>query len=122
VDGFADRQGLGHEQAMLGVLLLRLVLTLGVGGLFLRAGGGVEPRWQRTIGALLLVSALCYLPVVLWIQKIPLLGLSKPRTKCQTGGTLKVLSSTAIPGYCLMAGMGEMGSETSQPDSERLSP
>jgi hypothetical protein len=138
------------EQALLGVLLLRLLLlafpqnawnqvvppqpwslirnlpllalTLGVGWLYLRGSEGVEPRWPRRIGALLLASVLCYLPVVLWIQKIPLLGLSKPRTKCQTGGTLKVLSSTAIPGYCLMAGMGEMGSETSQPDSERLSP
>ncbi len=91
------------EQALLGVLLLRLVLlsfpqnewgqvvppqpwsllrnlpllllTLGVGGLYLRRGGGVEQRWPRTIGVLLLASLLCYLPVVLWIQKIPLLGL-----------------------------------------------
>ena len=91
------------EQALLGVLLLRLVLltfpqnawgqvvppqpwsmlrnlpllvlTLGVGGLYLRGAGRVEQRWQRMIGALLLASVLCYLPVVLWIQKIPLLGL-----------------------------------------------
>jgi hypothetical protein len=52
-----------------------LVLTLGVGGLYLRGAGRVEQRWQRMIGALLLASVLCYLPVVLWIQKIPLLGL-----------------------------------------------
>jgi hypothetical protein len=91
------------EMALLGVLLLRLVLlafpqnawgqvippqpwsmlrnlpllvlTLGVGGLYLRAGGGIDRRWQRRIGALLLASLLCYVPVVLWIQKIPLLGL-----------------------------------------------
>jgi hypothetical protein len=52
-----------------------LVLTLGVGGLYLRTGPAVEPRWPRTVGALLLASVLCYLPVVLWIQRIPLLGL-----------------------------------------------
>jgi hypothetical protein len=91
------------DQVLLGVLLLRLLLltfpqnawgqvvppqpwsllrnlpllflTLGVGGLYLRTGVGVGQRWPRTIGALLLASVLCYLPVVLWIQKIPLLGL-----------------------------------------------
>jgi hypothetical protein len=52
-----------------------LVLTLGVGGLYLRTGPEVESRWLRTVGALLLASVLCYLPVVLWIQRIPILGL-----------------------------------------------
>ena len=51
-----------------------MLVTVGLGWLYLRTPG-VTQRWQRRIGALLLVSALCHLPVVLWIQQQPLLGL-----------------------------------------------
>jgi hypothetical protein len=51
-----------------------MLLTVGVGWLYLGTPG--EPqRWQRWIGLLLLASALCHLPVALWIQTQPLLGL-----------------------------------------------
>jgi len=51
-----------------------LLLTVGLGWLYLRTPG--EPqRWQLRIGVLLLASALCHLPVILWIQQQPLLGL-----------------------------------------------
>jgi hypothetical protein len=51
-----------------------LLLTLGVGWLYAREPGPGQ-GWQRGIGALLLASALCHLPVMLWIQRQPLLGL-----------------------------------------------
>lgn len=51
-----------------------LLLTLGVGWLYARQPGPGQ-GWQRGIGALLLASALCHLPVMLWIQRQPLLGL-----------------------------------------------
>ena len=51
-----------------------LLLTVGLGWLYLRTPGETQ-RWQRQVGALLLASALCHLPVVLWIQQQPLLGL-----------------------------------------------
>jgi hypothetical protein len=51
-----------------------VALTVGVGVLCL--GGQGDPlRRQRWIGILLLLSALCHLPVALWIQEQPLLGL-----------------------------------------------
>lgn len=59
-----------------------VALTVGVGALHL-GSQGVQQRWQRWIGALLLVSALCHLPVVLWIQQQPLLGLLMiPKSLC----------------------------------------
>ncbi|KMM17645.1 hypothetical protein [Synechococcus sp. GFB01] len=51
-----------------------LLLTLGLGGLY-GCASGPDQRWQRAIGGLLLFSALCHLPVLLWIQRQPLLGL-----------------------------------------------
>jgi hypothetical protein len=51
-----------------------VALTVGVGWLYL-ATPGDRQRWQRAIGGLLLASALCHLPVALWIQRQPLLGL-----------------------------------------------
>lgn len=51
-----------------------LLLTVGVGWLYL-ATPGERQGWQRWIGVLLLASALCHLPVALWIQAQPLLGL-----------------------------------------------
>ena len=62
--------------------LLLVALTVGVGALYLGASG-VHQRWQHAIGALLLVSALCHLPVALWIQEEPLLGLLMiPKSLC----------------------------------------
>lgn len=59
-----------------------VALTVGVGALHL-GSQGVQQRWQRWIGALPLVSALCHLPVVLWIQQQPLLGLLMiPKSLC----------------------------------------
>ena len=51
-----------------------VALTIGVGWLYLRTPGPSH-QWQRAIGALLLASALCHLPVTLWIQQQPLLAL-----------------------------------------------
>jgi hypothetical protein len=51
-----------------------VALTAGVAWLYLRTPGPCQ-RWQRAIGGLLLASALCHLPVALWIQRQPLLGL-----------------------------------------------
>jgi hypothetical protein len=51
-----------------------LALTLGVGALYLHQGDESQ-RWQWTVGGLLVASALFHLPVVLWIQRVPLLGL-----------------------------------------------
>lgn len=51
-----------------------VALTIGVSWLYLRTPGSTE-QWQRAIGALLLASALCHLPVTLWIQQQPLLAL-----------------------------------------------
>lgn len=51
-----------------------VALTVGLGVLYLKTTGE-HALWQRWIGALLLISALCHLPVALWIQEQPLLGL-----------------------------------------------
>jgi hypothetical protein len=51
-----------------------LLLAVGLGWLYLRTPGEAQ-RWQRQVGVLLLASALCHLPVVIWIQQQPLLGL-----------------------------------------------
>lgn len=59
-----------------------VALTVGLGVLYLKTTGE-QARWQRWIGALLLISALCHLPVVLWIQQQPLLGLLMiPKSLC----------------------------------------
>ncbi|MCP9901854.1 hypothetical protein KBZ12_15170 [Cyanobium sp. Cruz CV13-4-11] len=59
-----------------------LALTMGAGVLYL-GSHGEQQRWQRRIGGLLLVSALCHLPVALWIQDHPLLGLLMiPKSLC----------------------------------------
>lgn len=59
-----------------------VALTVGLGALYLGRQGD-QQRWQRWIGVLLLISALCHLPVVLWIQERPLLGLLMiPKSLC----------------------------------------
>ena len=59
-----------------------VALTVGLGALYLGRQGD-QQRWQRWIGVLLLISALCHLPVVLWIQVQPLLGLLMiPKSLC----------------------------------------
>lgn len=59
-----------------------VALTVGLGVLYLKTRGE-HARWQRWIGALLLISALCHLPVALWIQEQPLLGLLMiPKSLC----------------------------------------
>lgn len=59
-----------------------VALTVGLGVLYLKTRGE-HAHWQRWIGALLLISALCHLPVVLWIQEQPLLGLLMiPKSLC----------------------------------------
>lgn len=51
-----------------------LALTVAIGAL-VGSFRGEQRHWARWIGALLLASALCHLPVMLWIQAQPLLGL-----------------------------------------------
>ena len=59
-----------------------LALTMGTGALYL-GSQGKQQLWQRWIGGLLLVSAVCHLPVALWIQEQPLLGLLMiPKSLC----------------------------------------
>ncbi len=59
-----------------------LALTAGTGWLYMGSQGD-QQRWQGSICGLLLASALCHLPVALWIQEQPLLGLLMiPKSLC----------------------------------------
>ncbi len=48
---------------------------LGVTYLILRDANAEEDRPFRWIGIFILVSYACYLPVILWVQRLPLLGM-----------------------------------------------
>lgn len=52
-----------------------MVLGLGVAYLMLRDGVGAHDRTFTWIGVMILVSYACYLPVVLFVQRVPLLGM-----------------------------------------------
>lgn len=52
-----------------------IVQGLGVAALMLRDAQAQGDRLFRWIGRLILVSYACYLPVVLWVQRVPALGM-----------------------------------------------
>jgi hypothetical protein len=59
---------------------------LGVAALILRDAWAPEDRPFRWIGILILVSYACYLPVILFVQQVPLLGmLMIPKTVAYVG-------------------------------------
>jgi hypothetical protein len=63
-----------------------MVLGLGVAYLMLRDAGAQGDRPFRWIGGLIVVSYACYLPVILFVQQVPLLGmLMIPKTVAYVG-------------------------------------
>ncbi len=52
-----------------------IVQGLGVAYLIWRDAGAEDDRSFRWIGILIVISFLCYLPVILWVQQLPLLGM-----------------------------------------------
>jgi hypothetical protein len=48
---------------------------LGVAYLIWRDAGAEDDRSFRWIAILIVFSYLCYLPVILWVQRLPLLGM-----------------------------------------------
>lgn len=52
-----------------------IIQGLGVAYLILRDAVVEDDRPFRWIGILIVISYLCYLPVILWVQRLPLLGM-----------------------------------------------